>query len=117
MRWGMIGILLLLPLRAEGQVSQIAVGAFMTSAGADLAVTQYGLGRGVFEELNPLLKPFEHKPVGMAVTKMGLSSVIAYYLLKTRHSHPKRALWVGVGLTLLNVAVTWRNVRLLEAAR
>ena len=112
--------LVLLPASVESQplwATNLAIGAQMTTAGADLAVTSYGLGAGAFREANPLLRPFEHQPVGMAIVKMGLGSALSYALVKRRAKNPKAVFWTAVGLTALNSYVVGRNARLLREAR
>lgn len=94
-------------------LTHVAIGAYMTTAGADLAVTTYGLGAGVFREANPLLRPFERHPVGMAAVKMGLGAGLSAWLLHRHQRSPKATFWTAIALTALNSAITWRNTRLL----
>lgn len=102
------------PAYAQSETAQhIAIGSYMVSAGADLSVTSYGLGAGSLREANPILRPFEHKPVGMAVTKMGLGAGVSALLLKTHTKNPKAAFWTAVGLSVLNSWVTYRNTKFL----
>lgn len=106
----------LLPASVSAQsarANHVAIGAFMVSSGADLAVTTYGLGAGQVREANPLLRWAEHRPVAMAVTKMTIAASVSTVLLKTQGTSRKRAFWVAVGLTALNTWVTVRNQRLI----
>ena len=109
-------LLILLAAPASAQpawATHLAIGAQMTSAGADLAVTSYGLGAGAFREANPVLRPFESHPVGMAIVKMGLGSALSYALIKHRHTSRRAVFLTAVGLTVLNSYVASRNSRML----
>lgn len=102
------------PAAAQSErAMHVAIGAYMVSSGADLAVTTYGLGAGQVREANPLLRWAERKPIGMAVTKMSIGAGLSVLLLKEHKKSKKAAFWTAVGLTALNGYITYRNAKLL----
>jgi hypothetical protein len=114
----LVACLIVWPVTVSAQpawATHLAIGGYVTSASADLAVTTYGLGAGIFREANPILRPFEHDPLGMALVKMGVGSVVSYVLIKRRSS--KATFWLSVGLTALNSWMAVRNSRLVQEAR
>jgi hypothetical protein len=115
-RWALVALVLCLPRPVYGQSEtalHVAIGGYMVTAGSDLAVTTYGLGAGQVREANPILRPFEHKPVAMAAVKMGVGAAVSSLLLHTHQRSRKRAFWTAVCLTALNSYITYRNAKLL----
>lgn len=90
----------------------LALGAYMTAQGADLATSCYAFGRGGFRETNPLLRPLQDKPVAFAIAKMGIASVTSYGLVRLHRTRPKTALVLAVAGTSLFSVIAVHNSRL-----
>ena len=107
---------LLLPSPATAQserATHLALGAYMTAAFFDTAITSYHIGLGDVHEANPFLRPIvERHGVVAAMTVKGAMHVgIAALLLKYHQDAPKRVFWITLGLTAAQVAVDVANVR------
>lgn len=108
--------LALVPASARADDSRAlhgALGAYLTAAFFDAAGTAYCSGAGTCHEVNPVLRPVvDRAGVVPAMTAKGAMHVgIAWWLLATHRDHPRRTLWVALGLTAAQVAVNVINYR------
>ncbi len=119
MKAGWLLLVLLLagavPARAQGALPfHLAVGAYMTTAFVDVATTEYGLGRGTVREVNPLFVPIANKgPVVAGLAKGLVHTGVAALLLSDHKHHPKRAFWLAVALTGMQLTVDIHNARVM----
>lgn len=99
--------------RGDGAL-HVALGAYMTLNGVDLAETMYLLGSQQGHEANRLFSPFSSRPVLFGAMKMGIDSAAVYGILRIRHAHPRLA-WVLTGLGIAaETAASVHNARLIR---
>lgn len=101
------------PARAgDGPLLHAALIALSAAHGADLATTEYCLGRGTCRESNPVLRPFERQPLALGSIKMAVAAANVAILVKAHRSHPKIVLWIAAGEAAVFTAVALHNARL-----
>lgn len=91
--------------------TRIAVSAFMVGQFTDISITQHYIGKGVFQEANPLLRWAEQKPVAMAAVKGSIAVAVSWLLLAKHKDHPKAVFWTSVALASVQAAITYHNYR------
>lgn len=77
---------------------------------ADLGTTLYGTGRGVLEA-NPVLRPFQDRPLAMSAVKVGVTTASTWALWQLHREHPKAVFWIALEQTVLFTTVTALNAR------
>ena len=97
------------PTITHSAIAAAAIGQF-----TDVSTTMYAMGRGGFEEANPLLSWAEDKPVAMGVVKGLVATVTTVTLVKLHARRPKTTLVLALALTALQAWVTWRNAEVLR---
>jgi hypothetical protein len=85
----------------------VVIGAFITAAGADLAVSMYQIGRGAARE-GAFGAQWQDSPVAFAVSKSAMTAAFVYGLQRVRKIRPKTALVLGIAAT---AAETWLVAR------
>jgi hypothetical protein len=83
-------------------------------AGADLALSMYGIGSGQVREVNPMLGWAQDHPGWFGAMKMGLDTGVVLGLHRLGRRHPKAALWSAIGFAAINAYVVSRNARTLQ---
>jgi hypothetical protein len=103
------------PARAEDRGPiHVALGAYMTLNGVDLAETMYLLGAQQGHEGNPVLAPFADHPVAYGAVKIAAASAFIYTMLQLHRTHP-RLTWVLTGFGIAAESFTAvHNARLLR---
>lgn len=94
----------------------LVVGAFITMAGADLAVSTYQIGRGTARE-RAFGAAWQDSPIAFAVSKSAMSAAFAYGLQKMHKTRPKTAIVLGVAATAVESWLVARSVALTPPAR
>lgn len=88
----------------------ILFGAYSISAIVDVSLTQYGLGKGIVYEANPVQRYFTDRgPVVSGIAKGSMHFAIGYFLFKRKDSNPKAVMLSLVLLTAANIAVDISN--------
>ena len=95
----------------------LALGASITADGADLATSAYAFGRGGFREANPVLRPFQDRPIPFAIAKMGSAAGMSYLLVRLYAKHPRWALALAITNTALKSYIAVRNQAVSEGRR
>jgi hypothetical protein len=90
---------------------QLAIGAFITAAGADIAVSMYQIGRGTAREQG-FGAWWQDQPVPFALTKSALVALFAYQLQKIHRTRPKTAYILALVGTGIEAALVVRSARL-----
>lgn len=94
---------------------KITVGAFAVAQAADTNLTTWLLAQSGdrYREANPLVRPFAHQPVTLALVKSAAATGVSYALLRLGKSERKRtrvaALVTGIGLTAASTWVSYSN--------
>lgn len=89
----------------------MAIGAFAISTTADLATTEFCIGRGSCEEANPIFRPLENKPLAMGIGKGAGAVLIGDVLLRQRKDHPKRTAVIAAALAGAYFGLAVHNAR------
>lgn len=100
-------------LETDGWPTHLAIGAFLTLNGADLATTAYLLGSARGREANALLAPLSTKPVAFGLVKMGIATSAGYLMLRLHAQHPKLAFTVAALGSVFYAGVVVHNASLL----
>lgn len=77
----------------------------------DISTSMYLFGAGQSSEANPLLRPFQRRPVAMGIAKGAMASAVAIALLRAHEDHPKTAFAVAVALTCVQGWVSYHNAK------
>lgn len=88
---------------------QVALGAFAAASAADLATTQHCLGSGAGREGNPLFRPLQDTPVVFGLVQGAYVAGLSVMLAKMPREHPRRAMWITIALTSLELTIAARN--------
>ncbi len=96
----------------DGAALHAAIGAYMVAGFVDIASTEYGVGRNVAHEANPLFRPaVERGPFTAGLVKGTAHTALAWWLLRSHAAHPTRALWIAAALAGAQIAVDVSNAR------
>jgi hypothetical protein len=87
------------------------MGAFVTAAGTDLAVSMYQIGRGTARE-GGFGAPWQDSPVAFAATKSAMTAVFAFGLQRLHKDRPKTALILGIAQTAVEGLLVVRSARM-----
>jgi hypothetical protein len=87
------------------------LGAFVTAAGTDLAVSMYQIGRGTARERG-FGAPWQDSPVAFAATKSGMTALFAYGLQRIHKDRPKTAMILGIAATAMESLLVVRSARM-----
>lgn len=102
---------------AESTASiHLVVGAFVTMAGADLAVSTYQIGRGAAREA-AFGSAWQNSPLTFTVSKSAMTAVFAYALQKMHKSRPKTAIVLGIAATGVEAWLVARGAGMTPPAR
>lgn len=121
MRIKILTLLILLVTASHSSADELPVdklkvfllGTYAVSATVDVATTQYGLGKGVVVEANPVQKFFtDQGPVVSGIAKSSMHFAIGYYLHK--HYDRKAAKIALVGLIAAQVVVDYHNAKVIS---
>lgn len=117
----LLAALLLWPAQAQAQgadgwSTHVALGAFMTLQGIDLAETMYLSGARQVREVNPILAPFMDRPIVFGAVKMGVATATSALLLRMHKQHPRRAFVLAALGAGVYAGVVAHNARVLRAA-
>jgi hypothetical protein len=99
------------PARKDDGHFPLLLGAFITAASADLAVSMYQIGRGAAHEA-AFGSGWEHSPVPFALSKSGAAAV---FVLGMQHMHkdrPKAAFVIGLSATIAESLLVARAARM-----
>ena len=94
----------------------IVLGAFVTAAGTDVAVSMYQIGRGTAREA-AFGSWWQDSPVAFSVTKSALTALFAYQLQRLHRSRPKVAFILGIASTSVEAALVARSARIQQPGR
>jgi hypothetical protein len=86
----------------------LALGAFITTAVSDLAVTEYRIGRGEARE-TWFGAAWQDSPVAFGLTKGALIAAAAILLQRIHSSRPRTAFWIATIAAGVEGALTARN--------
>ena len=89
----------------------IVLGAFITAASADLAVSMYQIGRGAAREV-AFGSTWQDAPVPFAVSKSALAALFALGVQRIHKDRPKTALILGISATVLESMLVVRAARI-----
>ncbi len=89
----------------------VVIGAFITAAGADLAVSMYQIGRGAARE-GAFGAPWQDSPVAFAVSKSAMTAAFVYGLQRVRKTRPKTALVMGIAATAAEAWLVARSANM-----
>lgn len=89
----------------------------VTAQGLDLGITANCLGAGTCREGNPVLRPFEQRPLLLSGVKMGLAGTVDYALAEVHEDHPRLARWLVAGLAVGFTALALRNAHEVQYGR
>jgi hypothetical protein len=92
--------------------ARLAIAAYGVGQMTDITVSAWLFGADRAHEANPLLKPFEDRPLALSLIKGSIAAGTVYLLIKTHRKHPRGAFLVATGLALLQGYVTYRNAQL-----
>ena len=101
--------------RGDGRF-QLVLGAFITAAGTDIALTMYAIGKGSVRE-SGFGAWWQDSPLVFAATKSAISAIFAYQLQKLHKTRPKAALVLGLVDTAIEASLVARTARLSSGAR
>lgn len=114
----LILIFLFIPSRIEAQSEGIihaTVASYGVAAFVDTATTEYGLGKGIVHEANPIQKYFtDNGPVVAGIAKGSMHITIGYFLLRYHQEHPKIIFWTTALLTGAQVWVDYSNAKVIK---
>ena len=92
------------------------LGAFVTAAGTDVAVSMYQIGRGTAREAG-FGSWWQDSPVAFAATKSALTALFAYQLQRLHKTRPRTAFILGIASTSVEVALVARSARIRQPGR
>lgn len=111
-------ILLLIPSSALAQSDNIlhgVIASYGVAAFVDVATTEYGLGKGIVHEANPIQKwATDRGPVVVGLAKGSMHVGIGYFLLKYHEKNRKLALASAIGLLAAQVVVDYSNAKVIN---
>ena len=87
------------------------MGAFITAAGTDLAVSMYQIGRGTARE-RAFGAAWQDSPVAFAATKSAMTAVFAFGLQRLHKDRPRTALILGIATTAVESLLVARSARM-----
>lgn len=87
------------------------LGAFLTAAGSDVALSMYKIGNGSAREAG-FGAWWQDSPVAFAVTKSAVSAAFAYELQRLHQTRPKAAFVVGIAATAIEASLVARTAQL-----
>jgi hypothetical protein len=94
----------------------VVLGAFVTAAGTDVAVSMYQIGRGTAREAG-FGSWWQDSPVAFAVTKSALTALFAYQLQRLHRTRPKAAFILGIAATSVEATLVARSARIKQPGR
>lgn len=89
----------------------VAQSTFIASAMADLAVTEYQIGRGLGRE-GMLGAGLERRPIALGAVKGGLTAAAALLFQRIHRDRPKLAFWMAAIASGVEIAATAHNARI-----
>lgn len=90
--------------------THLLFGAYTVSAFTDVSLTQYGLGKGIVYEANPIQRYFTNQgPAVSGIAKGSMHFAIGYYLFRKHERNPKKVLLSLALLTAAQIAVDVSN--------
>lgn len=90
--------------------THIVFGAYTIAAFTDVSLTQYGLGKGIVYEANPVQRYFTNQgPAVSGIAKGSMHFAIGYFLFRKHAKHPKEVLLSLALLTAGQIAVDVSN--------
>jgi len=89
----------------------LMLGAFLTAASADLAVSMYQIGRGTAHEA-AFGSAWDHAPVAFALSKSGAAAMFALGIQRMHKDRPKAALLLGLSATIVESMLVVRAARM-----
>ena len=94
----------------------LVLGAFVTAAGTDVAVSMYQIGRGTAREA-AFGSWWQDSPVAFAATKSALTALFAYQLQRIHRTRPKTAMILGIVGTSVEATLVARSARIKQPGR
>jgi hypothetical protein len=94
----------------------VVLGAFVTAAGTDVAVSMYQIGRGTAREA-AFGSWWQDSPVAFAATKSALTALFAYQLQRLHRTRPKAAFILGIASASVEAALVARSARIQQPGR
>ena len=94
----------------------VVLGAFVTAAGTDVAVSMYQIGRGTAREA-AFGSWWQDSPVAFAATKSALTALFAYQLQRVHRTRPKTAMLLGIIGTSVEATLVARSARIKQPGR
>lgn len=93
----------------------LGVNVKSTLSVVDLWLTLDCRAQGVCAEANPILRPFQDRPVVFGVVKTGLDGLNTVALARLRTTHPRATKWLLVATIGVNATLVIQDVRRLKA--
>jgi len=90
---------------------KLLLGAFLTAASADLAVSMYQIGRGAAHEA-AFGSGWEDKPVPFALSKSAAAAAFALGIQHLHKDRPKAAFIIGLSATIVESMLVARAARM-----
>jgi hypothetical protein len=89
----------------------LVLGAFITAASADLAVSMYQIGRGTAREV-AFGSWWQDSPVPFAASKSAMAALFTLGVQRLHRDHPKAALILGTSATIAESMLVVRAARI-----
>jgi hypothetical protein len=96
--------------RGDGHMP-LVLGAFITAASADLAVSMYQIGRGAAREA-AFGASWQDAPVPFAVSKSAMAALFVFGVQRIHKDRPKAALILGISATIVESMLVVRAARI-----
>jgi hypothetical protein len=87
------------------------MGALITAAGSDVAVSMYQIGRGHAREVG-FGASRQDSPVAFALTKSAITALFAYQLQRIHRTRPRTAFLIGLAATAVEAGLAVRAARM-----
>lgn len=87
------------------------MGAFITAASTDLAVSMYQIGRGAARE-RAFGAHWQDSPVAFAATKSAMTAIFVFGAQRLHKERPKTAIILGIAQTAVEALLVVRSARI-----
>lgn len=97
--------------QSDGALLHGSLVGYIGLNGADLATTEYCLGRGRCREVNPIFAPLSDNPAAFGALKMASAALTSWGLIHIHKTHPRLAFWLSITGSVWYTAVVIHNTR------
>lgn len=92
--------------------THLLFGVYTVAAFTDVSLTQYGLGKGIVYEANPVQRYFTNQgPLASGIAKGAMHFGVGYFLFRKHDKNPKGVLISIALLSAAQIAVDYSNYR------